>query len=135
MLLNFNKKNRTGGGVKTKPISSKGKLILLIIFCFLSGTIGIYVADSCFSGKRELPFPASSIKKPKYIHLQGEPTGPTASISREEYLHIQNFKKYMDSMAKTPSGRRTFDSIITARPGLIDSILLIEHIYLSQTKE
>lgn len=57
-----------------------------------------------------------------------------AGIGQEEYRRIQDFKKYMDSIASTPSGRKIFDSIITARPGLIDSILISGYLFQSQTK-
>lgn len=140
MLLNDKKKKKTGvdfktSSVKANLISGKGKLILLIIFCLLAGSISFYAAKRSFSGKQKISLSANSIIKPKHIHQPDEETRSTAGITHEEYLRIYNFKLYLDSIANTPSGRRTFDSIITVRPGLIDSILIIEHIYLSQTKE
>jgi hypothetical protein len=135
MLLNDKKKNKSGGDVKANLISGRGKLILLIVFCLLAGSISFYAAKSSFSGKQKISLSANSIKKPKNIHKPSKERRTSVGITHEEYLRIYNFKLYLDSIASTPSGRITFDSIITARPGLIDSILIIEHIYLSQTKE
>lgn len=140
MLLNEKKKKKTGVAFKTSLvkanlISGKGKLILLIIFCLLAGSISFDAAKRSFSGRQKISLSANAIKKPIHIHHSGEETRATVGVTHEEYLRIYNFKLYLDSIANSPSGRRTFDSIITARPGLIDSILIIEHIYLSQTRE
>lgn len=133
MILKDKKKNSTEGDDKANLISGKGKIILLIVFCLLAGSISFYTANKSFSGKHEISFSPSSLKKPKHIHSRSEKMRTT--ISQDEYLRIHDFKLYLDSISNTPSGRRIFDSIITARPGLIDSILIIEHIYMSQPKE
>lgn len=133
MLLMNKKKNGTNRYVKANQISGKGKLIQLIIFCILSGIISFYTAKRSFSGKHEISLSSSSLEKPKHILLHSKKIKTT--ISEDEYLRIHNFKMYLDSIANAPSGRRTFDSIITLRPGLIESILIIENIYLSQKKE
>ena len=35
----------------------------------------------------------------------------------------------MDSLARSPSGRKLYDSIVAARPGLMDSVRYIEKEY------
>lgn len=134
MLFNNNKKNSANADVKTKLISSKGKLIPLIFFCILSSGLSLYTTIRSLSGRPKASFSIGSIEKPKHIHHY-EKMSPTVNIGQEEYQRIQNFKKHMDSIGNTPSGRRTFDSLMATRPGLIDSIFHIEHIYLSHTKE
>jgi hypothetical protein len=39
---------------------------------------------------------------------------------------IQSFHKYIDSLARSPSGRKTIDSLLSARPGLMDSVRMAE---------
>jgi hypothetical protein len=56
-----------------------------------------------------------------------------SSISKEEFQRIENFKSYLDSLAKTNAGKRIFDSIIANRPGLIDSLSIVENLYQTQT--
>ena len=123
---------------KTERMSGKGKVMALILFCMLAGGNSIYIATSSFSGKQAPPFSVGSIKQPKYIqNPDDEKTRASVSISEEEYQRIHRFKLYMDSLAiaNGPSGKNLFDSITTARPGLIDSILIIENRYQSQTKK
>ena len=123
---------------KTERLSGKGKVMVLILFCMLAGGTSIYIATSSFSGKQAPPFSVGSIKQPKYIQNPDDENPRTSSrISEEEYQQIRRFKLYMDSLAVAngPSGRNLFDSIILARPGLMDRILIIEHKYQSQTKK
>src|SRR5687767_12182579 len=49
-------------------------------------------------------------------------------------IRINSFKKYMDSLSKSSQARLVYDSILKARPGLMDSIQIIEEIYYSQSK-
>jgi len=58
---------------------------------------------------------------------------PSAFISEESYQKIEQFKKYLDSISI--SDKKTFNQIIAARPGLIDSIAMFEKLYLSQSKK
>lgn len=41
---------------------------------------------------------------------------------------LEAFRAYIDSLERSPSGRRKRDSIVQARPGLLDSIKLMENI-------
>ncbi len=54
------------------------------------------------------------------------------TISEGENEKMQNFRNHMDSLAKTPSGKKMYDAILIDRPGLMDSVILIENIYQSQ---
>jgi len=55
------------------------------------------------------------------------PTGMPAFIRR-----IENFKRYLDSLDHTESGKRIRDSLLLRRPGLLDSIQQIETIYCNK---
>lgn len=59
----------------------------------------------------------------------------TSIVAKEEYEKIQRFRQYMDSLERSPSGKKLYNSILINRPGLLDSIILIENIYQSQIKK
>lgn len=53
-------------------------------------------------------------------------------ISREEMAQLQRYRLIMDSLARSPSGRYQYDSIMAAHPGMMDTIRDIEQLYLEQ---
>jgi hypothetical protein len=57
------------------------------------------------------------------------------SIGKEEFQRIENFKIYLDSLVESKAGKRIYDSVIAHRPGLIDSLSILENVYQSQTSE
>lgn len=56
-------------------------------------------------------------------------------ISRQQYSTIIAFKSYMDSLRENASGKRTYNSIELLRPGLLDSVAIIENYIKSNVKE
>jgi hypothetical protein len=56
-------------------------------------------------------------------------------VSKADYQGIIRFRGYMDSLTRSPAGKAAYDSIIFSRPGLLDSIRILEKIYQSQTKK
>ena len=55
------------------------------------------------------------------------------AVDEETFLKIQAFKSYMDSLKQAKSIQ--YDSILTARPYLMDTVLLLEQIYYSQKQK
>lgn len=53
-------------------------------------------------------------------------------ITEKDYQSIASFKHYMDSLNKSLKGKYQYDSILQARPGLMDSVRMLEEMYLSQ---
>jgi hypothetical protein len=120
---------------KINPLPVKIKFILLLLFIVLAGGYSLYCLTEGLSTKGEPTFSISPFKQPRYGEPQKKAIPEAAFISREEYQRIHGFRLYIDSLARSPSGKRLFDSIITAHPGLLDSILFIEHIYNTQTQK
>ena len=121
---------------KTEKFSGKGKLIMLLIFVLLTGGYSIYLIGKSFSGNPTPSFSIISIKRPAHIQENGdEAEHINAVISKSEYERIHWFRQYMDSLAGSPSGKALHDSIVAHRPGLMDSIQIIENIYQSQIKK
>ncbi len=120
----------------TERFSRNGKLILLSLFCLAAASLSIYFITSGVTSRKASSFTVIHLKKPPYAVKAGdEYTKALVIVSNDEYEKIQRFRLYMDSLARSPSGKKLHDSILSQRPGLIDSILLIEKIYQSQNKK
>ena len=57
---------------------------------------------------------------------------PSVLIDEESWKKISGFERTMDSLRE--SGSSKFDSIVLARPGLMDSLELLKEMYYSQKK-
>lgn len=120
----------------TERLSRNGKLILLSSFCLTAGSLSIYFIASSVTSRKASSFTVIHLKKPPYaINSADENTKSMVVVSKAEHEKIQHFRFYMDSLARSPSGKELYNSIISRRPGLMDSILLVENIYQSQSKK
>lgn len=120
----------------TERLSRNGKLIILSLFCLTAGSLSIYFIASSMMSRKVPSFTVTRLKKSPLAGKSGdENTKALLIVSKDEYEKIQRFRFYMDSLARSPSGKRLYDSILSQRPRLMDSILLIENIYRSQIKK
>lgn len=94
--------------------------IILIGFCLLCGSLSLYFFIDAFASKPktrvtiERIHPVQTIEEPENIY--------DPRIPDEIYQQIQDYKRYADS---------TGESI---RPGLADSMRVLEEMYLQQKK-
>ncbi len=96
---------------------------VLIVFCLLGGGFSIYLVSHAIFGadKKQQPFEVKQMNSPKHFDKTGsEINEPENYISDEMYREIQEYKHYMDSLGQP------------IRPGLMDSIKILEQIYHSQ---
>ncbi len=110
--------------------------LILIFFCVSAGGYSIYlIANSVFSPERkQKTFEIQQMDIPKHFNKSGDETiMPEATIDEQTYLQIQDFRKYMDSLKLNRTNE--FESILQARPGLMDSVQVLEQIYLSQKQK
>lgn len=110
--------------------------LILIFFCVSAGGYSIYlIADSVFSPERkQKTFEIQQMDIPKHFDKTGDETVmPDATVDEQTYLQIQDFRKYMDSLKLNRTNE--YDSILQARPGLMDSVQVLEQIYLSQKQK
>lgn len=120
---------------RMERLSGKGKLIALLLFCLIAGSLSIYLIASSLIGKPFVSISVSHIKTPLHTNRSGdENTRSGIVVSKQEYQRIERFRHYMDSLARSPSGRPLYDSILKQRRGLMDSVAFIENLYQSQTK-
>jgi hypothetical protein len=121
---------------KAEKLSGKGKLMVLLVFVLLAGGYSIYLIGRSFSENQTPSFSIISIKRPANIQETGDELKHTnAILSKSEYERIHQFRQYMDSLVVSASGKTLHDSIVALRPGLMDSIQVIENMYQSQIKK
>jgi len=123
-------------GRKTEHLSRRTLLLLLLAFIALAGGYSICLIGQSFSGNQASAFSVTSIKMPGRVMQTGEAASqPEMIISKTDYQRIIRFRGYMDSLTRSPAGKAVYDSILLSRPGLPDSIRLIEKIHQSQIKK
>lgn len=117
-------------------IDFKRLKLILIFFCVSAGGYSLYlIANSVFSPERkQKALEIQQMDIPKHFNKSGDETiMPEATIDEQTYLQIQDFRKYMDSLKLNRTNE--YDSILQARPGLMDSVQVLEQIYLSQKQK
>lgn len=120
---------------KAERLSRNAKLFWLILFCFLFGGGSIYIIVHAVGNKtkklliEKMSFPAYAISEDSTVSSMALPI-----LTEKEHQNIERFKRYMDSLQKTRTGKPKYDSIINTRPGLMDSIAFIEQLYHDQLK-
>ncbi|WP_143307267.1 hypothetical protein [Chitinophaga vietnamensis] len=100
---------------------------ILISFC-LSGTVMFaYFGLEGNNGMRGTVFKVVPVSLPSHA-LQGYEGTTYVIKSGIGFQNIRQFKKYVDSLATTSEGRYVLDSLRMVRPGLLDSMVLINKV-------
>jgi hypothetical protein len=120
---------------KTEKLSARAKKYGIIFFCLLSGGYSLYIMMESFTTKRQKILAVTNIKPSEYATQTGDGKLYSAPIISDiEYQKIVQFRRYMDSLSVSKTGKTIADSILLARPGLMDSVLQLEKLYqLQQT--
>ncbi|WP_423147051.1 hypothetical protein [Rubrolithibacter danxiaensis] len=121
---------------RSDQFSLKIKTVTLLLFCLLASSFSIYlIANNLLSNQADNVLKVTPINYPRYTKLsRAQNTAASIVINQAEYQKIHEFRRYIDSLANTASGKRFLDSILKQRPGLMDSIEFLENIYQSQNK-
>lgn len=114
---------------RTESFSRGNWTLLLILFVLLTGGYSTYLLVSSFTAKERKAFSITPIRKPGHLTETGDAKAEAHPISETEYRRIHNFRMYMDSLARSPSGKATYDSITYRRPRLMDSVRYIDNYY------
>lgn len=103
----------------------------LLLFCLLLSGFSGYLVISGVSAKNG-NMPALTIEKavvPKYFDKTGD-ASPGQAVNADTYWQMQAFKSFRDSLAI--HDRRSYDSLLLASPGLMDTIRVLEEIYMNK---
>jgi hypothetical protein len=109
---------------------SAGRLkILLLLFCVSVGGYSVYlIGDAIFSTPVNSTIKVEQIKVPKHAAKSGdEQLLSNQLVDDPTYRQIVDFKKYMDSLKV--KGNPIYDSVIRARPGLMDTVQILINAY------
>ena len=106
--------------------------VFLILFCLINGGLSLYfVGKGLFKKNKDIIINLDKLHTPKYYDKAGDEMIPSGTyIDEETWSKVLVFRNYMDSLKANAS--KNYDSILKARPGLMDSIRAIEGIYYSQ---
>jgi hypothetical protein len=119
---------------KSDRLSGRVKKYGLISFCLVAGGGSLYSIVESFRTAGNYAFSVAPIKVLEHATKTGEANKqPLIIITEDAFEKVQRFRYYMDSLSRSSSGKRIRDSILAARPGLLDSVQIIELIYYTKT--
>jgi hypothetical protein len=117
---------------KSELMSDSLKKLSLLFFCSLFSAISIAIIIRS-STTKEQAVSVRVISKSAHAGNDGITSLKSDSvITKSEYERIIGFKNYFLHLKTDTTGKRQYDSIISVRPKLMDSIILFEKMYLSQ---
>lgn len=114
---------------RTESFTRGNWTLLLVLFVLLTGGYSTYLLVSSFTANERKAFLITPIVKPGHLTETGDAKVEALPVPETEYRRIHNFRMYMDSLARSPSGKAAFDSITYRRPGLMDSVRYIDNHY------
>ncbi|MBG6061561.1 hypothetical protein IWX83_001347 [Flavobacterium sp. CG_9.1] len=120
---------------KTAHLSRKSWIIILFYFTVFTGGCSIYLIVNSLSGNTTKSITVAPITKPtNVVPFKEKSIQLNVAISKTEFEKIVRFRRYMDSLGRSPTGKKLYDSILHYRPGILDSITIVEQYYHSQFK-
>lgn len=121
---------------KTAHLSRKSWILILICFTVLTSGYSIYLMIGNFSDTMINVEPFTTIAKSKNCREgSAQKNKIKVPISTAEFEKIVRFRKYMERLGHSATGKKVQDSIMLYRPGLLDSLTIVEKYYHSQFKK
>jgi hypothetical protein len=110
---------------------------MAILCCYVLFTMGCstYLIVDGFWGIPSKTITIISITRPNNAVADKKQLRLNIPASADGFKKIIRFRKYIDSLGLSPTGQKSYDSIVSHRPGLIDSLIAVEHYYQSQFKK
>ena len=116
---------------KSELLSMRAKKLSLSLFCFLFGGLSLYIIIQSVAVEQK-PMPVQRISRPVQPGNSENLLQADSAVTKMEYERIERFKNYLIQLKEDSARAKEFDSIMIARPKLLDSIRTIEKIYLSR---
>lgn len=121
---------------RSERLSQNAKKWWLGLFCLFSVGCSIFLMIKSFTGTSKKNLSVAPIHVPIHSIQTGEEnTRSFHLITTEEFERIARFHHYVDSLERSASGAKTRDSLLSLRPGLMDSIRILEKLYQLQTSK
>lgn len=118
---------------KSEKLSLVTKRLVVIAFGFISFSSSTYLVIKSLFGNDRVNLSTAAIRAPEKATPNQNAVKPLNPVSKNEVEKIKKFRVYIDSLASSNTGRSIYDSIRKSRPGLIDSLTIIENIFKSQS--
>ena len=120
-LIKVQTKFSNGMNKIVSTMTTKKVKIWLAVFCIVSGGLSVYFFVNAIVTKPKSVFKIDNVHVPEHFDKSGDEIMENP-VSVEMYQQIQEYKRYMDSLGEP------------IRPSLLDSIKILEEIYLQQQK-
>ena len=118
---------------KTNGLSLRTRKYSLVLFCLLSVGCSVYVILESLRHNTTKNFGVAPIHVPIHSTETGdEATRSPLLITKKEFERIERFRDYVDSLGRSATGTKIRDSMLSLRPGLMESIRVIENLYQLQ---
>jgi hypothetical protein len=121
-------------GKKAAKISPGAQFGWLLFYMISTGGFCLYLMAQIFSGEHKIPSFTPEKKPWEVPASEGQSYNSDATLNEMERERIESFSNYMDSLRQISTGH-AYDSIVQARPGLMDSLAIVERYYESQFKD
>lgn len=106
-------------------------LTALCVFCVGIGGCSVWIIWQSFHQPARA-VEVKMIRAPKHSLLEREEELPRQGLSEREASGIARFQHYLDSLKGSVTGRQVYDSLARVRPGLLDSLQLVQSIFSEQ---
>lgn len=115
--------SKTVSNMNTKRLKTT-----VILFAIVFGGISFCILVNAVTRREEVRLHVDQVNIPQHFSKAGdEETTGTDYVDEETARNIIAFRQYMDSLKKFK--RPQYDSIITTRPHLMDSVAMLEQVY------
>lgn len=131
-ILKIQEKFAKGLAKISNSWKTKQQWIFLYLVCLVFGGLSILAITKPFNKKAQniLSKPAA-IKTPKNIPNHEL---PSVIITDNEIRQVHAFKHSLDSLSATTEGKIKVNKLLSQRPGLLDSLEMVEQLYYLQKK-
>lgn len=108
----------------TECLSRKGRVIMLCCFTVLgSAYCGMLIWKGFIDKDTDRPeLPRIQTSTPMRVDI-------APSIEKREILRVLQFKRHLDSMARSPDPNNYYRDLMRRRPGLMDSLIAFEMLH------
>lgn len=88
----------------SQRLSSKWKVIILTLFCLCAGGSSLFLIAKSLTGSHAFSFRITQIKNSLFQKGGDQKVRIYEKITEEQYDKIERFRRYMDSLSRSPSG-------------------------------
>ena len=132
-ILKTQKKFANVLGKISNSWKTKQQWIFLYLVCLVFGGLSLVAVIKPFNKKAQIIFiKPTAIKTPVNIHSNEDMS--LVTITDNEIKQVHKFKHVLDSLSATNEGKIKVNKFLNQRPGLMDSLEMVEQLYYLQKK-